>query len=30
MGGLAEPDPDPDIQGLFGAVAGLPDCQGWA
>lgn len=26
----AVPDPDPDIQGLFWAEVGLPDCQGWA
>lgn len=26
----ADPGPDPDIQGLFWAEVGLPDCQGWA
>lgn len=25
-----DPDPSPDIQGLFWAEVGLPDCQGWA
>lgn len=31
MDGLAvEPDPDLSNQGLFLAVVGLPDCQGWA
>lgn len=30
VGGLDEPDPDADIQALFGAAVGLPDCQGWA
>lgn len=31
MHGLAvEADPEPCIQGLFWAVAGLPDCQGLA